>query len=424
MSKITLGLLAALAVATVAHAEERAADTSYLEAPIPRFTYEDADLARVASDLGGLAGIRVAVAPRVLARGEKVSASEKNVLWQRALGSVLADHRLIARSAPGGIVLDDPEPAARVTLSVKGASVRQTVAEIVGVSSLSVVVAPDVTGTLDLDVKDAPWPKALKAVLEPRKLHAVLHGRVLVVSAQEPALAEIALGDVEPLPPIEWPLRVPGEPLRLLDVVVEDGQVSDVMDAIGARVEKNIIVEPGFRAWVNHESHGTPWREAVETIAAETSLCVHEGSGVIALDRPEALTVTMSGEAARALHAIALATSRSLVVAPDVTGELLVALRDAPFGDAVSAIGAAGGARATHLGARGEMTVVSKRALDARDMPEQRSLVDGLDGGHAGEALGREIDVTVEDADLGQVLDRSESASARTSSSIPSCTRR
>src|SRR5262245_21058477 len=169
-------LLLLFLLATPALAQD--ADTAYLQRPID-LVRADADLATIAADLADKAGIRIEV-PKTT---PKLSVELKRVPWLTAFEHVLAKTGLRARSIPGGVALEPRPPVARVSLKAGERTLRAAIAAIVSVSGFSLVVAPGVDGTIGLpELRDEPWPRALRAVLEPRGLHAHRRGDVIVVS--------------------------------------------------------------------------------------------------------------------------------------------------------------------------------------------------------------------------------------------------
>src|SRR5262249_23664689 len=69
---------------------------------------------------------------------------------------------------------------------------------------------------------------------------------------------------------------------------IEEADLRDVMDEIGRRVGRNIIVEPGVQASVSSTLKGIPWRAAVEELARQANCQVEERGAIIVLTRPQA----------------------------------------------------------------------------------------------------------------------------------------
>ncbi len=399
-----LVVLFLLTVSATARGADSEPDTSYLEKKIDLLA-SDVALEDVAADLGEKAELVVAVAPPLAAKHRRVSIALRGVSWREALDRVARDTNARLRSVPGGVLLEERTVPAKVTLSAKGMALREAIAAIVSAGPMSLVVAPDVTGTIDLDVKDEPWPRVLRSVLEPRGLHAVVRGEILLVSARGPASGEVELGLEEPDPPIRWPLRVAEDVTKPIDAEVEDADLRDVMDEIGRRVGRNILVEAAANASVTLAITKCPWRKAVEVFAGDAGAVVHEASGILLVRKPERVTVSASGELTRTLQQVAAVNTKNLIVGPGVTGDILVQLRDVEWSEALSAIGSACGAPVTRMGRRGEVTVVTARPV-ADGVAAERSLIDDLDAAlGAARGLDRNIDVSVEEAELRDVLD-------------------
>src|SRR5437773_695766 len=68
---------------------------------------------------------------------------------------------------------------------------------------------------------------------------------------------------------------------REIDVSVEEADLRDVMDEIGRRVGRNIIVEPDIHEKVTISLRKIPWRDAVEVIAKMTKCEVEQRGSIL-----------------------------------------------------------------------------------------------------------------------------------------------
>lgn len=398
------GLVVSLALVVAAGvARAQGADSSYLSMKVD-LVHEDSEPGAIADELAVKAGVRVYLGRSIRDRHSKLSVNLHGVTWLEALERLAREAGGRLRSVPGGVVLEERPAPARVTLAGRSMSARGAIVALVRAGPMSVVVASDVGGTVDLDVRDLPWTTALRGLLATSKLHAVVRGSVLLVSARAPAPGEVELGEDEPGPPLRWPARRAREPQLAIDVNLERVDVREAIARLARRVERNCVIDPAVVGTVTYAAKSCPWREAIDEVAGQTGAVVRESSDILFVGRPSLVTATSDDDAAVVLGLLAKASARSFV-AGDVRGRLFVDLRRAAWGDAVSAIASACGARAWRVGHRGEVTIVSTATpRGSFEASPDDSLVDGLDVGALGDDAGREIDIAVEDASLHDIL--------------------
>ncbi len=122
---------------------------------------EQRDLADVVQYLRERSGANIVL----MNQGEKpITLELTNVTWRDALDLAAEQAGCIVDEGQGGVlVVDRP---VRVTYSTKGADVVEIIELIAKLSGANIVVAPEVTGSLSLNLKDVPWRNALDVVVK------------------------------------------------------------------------------------------------------------------------------------------------------------------------------------------------------------------------------------------------------------------
>ena len=122
---------------------------------------EQRDLADVVQYLRERSGANIVL----MNQGEKpITLELTNVSWRDALDLAAEQAGCIVDEGQGGVlVVDKP---VRVNYSTKGADVVEIIELIAKLSGANIVVAPEVTGTLSLNLKNVPWRNALDVVVK------------------------------------------------------------------------------------------------------------------------------------------------------------------------------------------------------------------------------------------------------------------
>lgn len=89
---------------------------------------------------------------------------------------------------PGAVELPSPPDRGRsftgspVTLNLKDADVRDVAAHLAELAGLSVVIDPEVRGTVTVSLRDVPWDQALDLILTANGLGWVREGKVVRIA--------------------------------------------------------------------------------------------------------------------------------------------------------------------------------------------------------------------------------------------------
>ncbi len=123
-----------------------------------------------------------------------------------------------------------------------------------------------------------------------------------------------------------------------LDVVQED--LREVMDQIGRRVNRNILVDPDVSEEVTVALRDVPWLEAVEVIAQMTRCEVEERQGgVLMLTQPPKVTIQFTDANVRTvLQLLAAYSGKNIIIAPEVGGRITLDLKQVHWLRALYAI--------------------------------------------------------------------------------------
>jgi type IV pilus assembly protein PilQ len=123
-----------------------------------------------------------------------------------------------------------------------------------------------------------------------------------------------------------------------LDVVRED--LREVMDQIGRRVNRNILVDPDVNEEVTVALRDVPWLEAVEVIAQMTRCEVEERQGgVLMLTQPPKVTIQFTDANVRTvLQLLAAYSGKNIIIAPEVGGRITLDLKQVHWLRALYAI--------------------------------------------------------------------------------------
>ena len=307
---------------------------------------------------------------------------------------------LIALGASGALALgsagaqESVAPGPRATLEGQGLELRRAILQLARAGGYGVVVGPDVSGTIDLDVKDEPWERALASVLRPRGLHAIAHGSVLAVSSRTPDPSESEVTErgfpavasarsvwvrgpgpgvppeasPEPaadLPPPKFPwdengvwrkpsprpVADPSDPhyfaenwrfsqdftSRLLpEIDVETADLKEVCTQIAMTLGTRIV---GAHECITLKLPRTPWRDGIAAVASHGHCRIRELPDLMVLERARRVSASLEDSAPRLLRGLAAQARASVVVAEDAPRlPLLVELEDDAWESVVAGI--------------------------------------------------------------------------------------
>lgn len=125
-----------------------------------------------------------------------------------------------------------------------------------------------------------------------------------------------------------------------INVDVEDTPLDEVMEQIGQKVERNILVDPNVRETVTVSLNSIPWREAVEVIAKMTQCEVEDrGNGILLLTQPPKVTIQFQDANVRTvLQLLAAYSGKNIIISPQITGEVTLDLKEVHWLRALHAI--------------------------------------------------------------------------------------
>jgi len=126
---------------------------------------------------------------------------------------------------------------------------------------------------------------------------------------------------------------------RNIDVNVEDADIREVMDEIGRRVGRNIIVEPDIHEKVTISLRQIPWLDAVNVIAKLTKCEVELKGSIYVLSQPPKVTIQFTDANVRTvLQLLAAYSGKNIIIAPEVHGEITLDLHEVHWLKALHAI--------------------------------------------------------------------------------------
>lgn len=126
---------------------------------------------------------------------------------------------------------------------------------------------------------------------------------------------------------------------REIDVSVEEADLRDVMDEIGRRVGRNIIVEPEIHEKVTISLRKIPWRDAVDVIAKMTKCEVEQRGSILVLTQPPKVTIQFTDANVRTvLQLLAAYSGKNIIISPEVHGDVTLDLHEVHWLKALHAI--------------------------------------------------------------------------------------
>ncbi|MGE0713165.1 MAG: hypothetical protein AB7N76_12090 [Planctomycetota bacterium] len=125
-----------------------------------------------------------------------------------------------------------------------------------------------------------------------------------------------------------------------INVDVEGVDLGDVMEQIGQKVGRNILVDPNVHETVTVSLREIPWREAVDVIAKMTRCEVEERPGdILLLTQPPKVTIQFNDANVRTvLQLLAAYSGKNIIISPQVTGDVTLDLKEVHWLRALHAI--------------------------------------------------------------------------------------
>lgn len=117
---------------------------------------------------------------------------------------------------------------------------------------------------------------------------------------------------------------------RKVDIDVVDKDLRTVMEEIGRKVGRNILVAPGVEETVTITLRDIPWTDAVKIIAKLTKCDIEQAAPkVLLLTQPPKVTIEFADANVRTvLQLLAAYSGKNIIIAPEVVGKITLSLKD------------------------------------------------------------------------------------------------
>ncbi|MDF1667611.1 MAG: hypothetical protein P1V97_38090, partial [Planctomycetota bacterium] len=115
-----------------------------------------------------------------------------------------------------------------------------------------------------------------------------------------------------------------------IDIDVVDKDLRAVMEEIGRKVGRNILVAPGVEETVTITLRDIPWTDAVKIIAKLTKCDIEQAAPkVLLLTQPPKVTIEFADANVRTvLQLLAAYSGKNIIIAPEVVGKITLSLKD------------------------------------------------------------------------------------------------
>ena len=282
---------------------------------------EDAALPQVLWGIGEALGCAVVCGPG--ASEERITVNLREIGAREALDVITAMVRADVEQLPGGSLVVHYEP--RVTIQFTDANVRTVLQLLAAYSGKNIIISPEVTGSVTLDLREVRWDRALQAIANALDLQLRWSPDLVLVSQRE----------------LAWGSDRPQSRWGSYDRLEMDGptvthqaggaRLEDVAAALSAQTGWNVVLEAGVDAPpLNVEFRRTPWWEAVGILATLTGCEVERLPGrVVVLSQPPRVTIQFTDANVRTvLQLLAAYSGRTGVLGPEVDGQLTLDLKE------------------------------------------------------------------------------------------------
>lgn len=117
---------------------------------------------------------------------------------------------------------------------------------------------------------------------------------------------------------------------KQIDIDVVDKDLRAVMEEIGRKVGRNILVAPGVEETVTITLRDIPWTDAVKIIAKLTKCDIEQAAPkVLLLTQPPKVTIEFADANVRTvLQLLAAYSGKNIIIAPEVVGKITLSLKD------------------------------------------------------------------------------------------------
>ncbi|MHC5009558.1 MAG: hypothetical protein ACYTG6_01260 [Planctomycetota bacterium] len=249
---------------------------------------------------------------------------------------------LLAASPFGLYAEDDPprEDGPMVTFDFAEKDIREAIQFISQASRVNIVVSPEVSGDVTLNLRRVAWRRALELVV------AQVNGRI--VEAAPNLLRVERMAEDDPRRPDSHGQGGPSVSLTFVD---ED--VRNVIRVIAEFTQTNMILSPAVEGRVSVSLHDVPWRQALEQIVAMVGgAVVEEDFGILRIvpraeaertSREPASTGRREGDGRRVtyrfvdedvrkvIQAIARFAGANIILSPEIEGTVTLSVREVPW---------------------------------------------------------------------------------------------
>jgi type II secretory pathway component GspD/PulD (secretin) len=127
---------------------------------------------------------------------------------------------------------------------------------------------------------------------------------------------------------------------KQIDVDETDKDLREVMEDIGRKVGRNILVAPGVEETVTITLRDIPWTDAVRLIAKLTKCDIERPAPkVLLLTQPPKVTIEFADANVRTvLSLLAAYSGKNIIIAPEVVGKITLSLKDVHWLKALKSI--------------------------------------------------------------------------------------
>lgn len=228
----------------------------------------DRPLGEVLAAIGSATRVNVLLGPAV---DQRVSATLRQLPAREAIDVLARMTHCEVEELPDGVLLVDQPPL--ITFGFTDANVRTVLSLLGAYSGKNLVLAPDVTGRVTLDVKEMPWARVLDTIAELRGCHVTYVGPDLAIVTTRPLPAAL----VRRLRPLAQ------DPGPAVDLAVSDVPVGEVCELLARRSGRNVLADPALEARVTLQLYDVPLGSALEALARQVGARVEDRSGVLLL---------------------------------------------------------------------------------------------------------------------------------------------
>ena len=253
-------LMSALLLSPVASQDTEKDDSDKITIAI-----DHADIHDLISSIARSAKANIIISPDV--KGT-VTVDLVDVPWRKALetsvetlGYSLRESRGILRVMPAS----KSAPKPRVYFAFEKADVRKVIATIAKISGANIVVAPEVRGTITLQLRGVPWHDSLDAIAETL-------GFVLEDDAR--GIVRI-LAPERPQPAAEAPVTI----------AFEDADLRKVIETIAKLGGANIVLAPEVQGTISLRLVDVAWRDALDAAVRTLGYKIVEDKGILRICR-------------------------------------------------------------------------------------------------------------------------------------------